>query len=83
MTTLLFLPFLLTAVWGVAPSGPWDEFNFAPASRMVTPQSVFSVSGTVDGAQDLVSGQEGQATLTGDGSFVVLDWGKEVLRHLG
>jgi len=78
MITPFILPFFLSSVWGLAPPGPWDEFNFAPASRVVTPQSIFAVVGTVDGADELVSGQDGQATLTGDGSYVVLDFGKEV-----
>ncbi|THV05163.1 hypothetical protein K435DRAFT_961542 [Dendrothele bispora CBS 962.96] len=78
MAAVIFLSLFISTVWGLAPSGPWDQFNFAPASRVVTPQSVFQVVGSVDGAQELVSGQDGQATLSGDGSYVVLDFGKEV-----
>ncbi|KAF7333480.1 Glycoside hydrolase family 78 protein [Mycena venus] len=62
----------------LAPKGPWDAFNYAPASKIVKPLSVRTVSGDVRGAQGLVQSSQGQATFTGNSSFVVLDWGKEV-----
>ncbi|KAJ7653391.1 glycoside hydrolase family 78 protein [Mycena rosella] len=62
----------------LAPKGPWDAFNYAPASKIVKPVSVRSISGQVQGAQRLVQDSNAQATFTGNSSFVVLDWGKEV-----
>ncbi|KAJ7754100.1 glycoside hydrolase family 78 protein, partial [Mycena metata] len=62
----------------LAPKGPWDAFNYAPASKTVRPVSVRTVSGDVRGAQGLVQNPTAQATFSGNSSFVVLDWGKEV-----
>ncbi|KAK7037884.1 glycoside hydrolase family 78 protein [Favolaschia claudopus] len=62
----------------LAPPGPWDSFNYAPDSKIVKPVTVRTVSGTVQGANGLVENSEAQATFSGDGSYVVLDWGKEV-----
>ncbi|KAJ7328778.1 glycoside hydrolase family 78 protein [Mycena albidolilacea] len=62
----------------LAPNGPWDAFNYAPESKVVKPVSVRTVSGTVEGADSLVQDSSAQATFTGDSSYVVLDWGKEV-----
>ncbi|CAK5265870.1 unnamed protein product [Mycena citricolor] len=62
----------------VAPSGPWDAFNYAPASKTVRPVSVRTVSGQVAGASGLVASPDAQATFQTSGSYVVLDWGKEV-----
>ncbi|EIW81919.1 glycoside hydrolase family 78 protein [Coniophora puteana RWD-64-598 SS2] len=64
----------------LAPSGPWDAFNYAPDSRTVVPASVHGTSGNVAGADALVNATSGSgsATLTGDGSYVTLDFGKEV-----
>jgi hypothetical protein len=62
----------------LAPNGPWDAFNYAPESKVVKPVSVRTVSGTVEGADGLVQDSNAQATFTGDSSYVVLDWGKEV-----
>lgn len=73
-TTLLFI----SSCRGRAPSGPWDQFNYAPSSRTVLPVAVHSVVGTVDGADGLVNTSRGGATLSGDGSYIVLDFGKEV-----
>ncbi|KAJ7226756.1 glycoside hydrolase family 78 protein [Mycena pura] len=77
---LRLFPLLLsiTLCAAVAPKGPWDAFNFAPASKIVTPVSVRTVSGSVRGAQGLVQSSSAQATFTGNSSYVVLDWGKEV-----
>ncbi|KAJ7226788.1 glycoside hydrolase family 78 protein [Mycena pura] len=77
---LRLFPLLLsiTLCAAVAPKGPWDAFNFAPASKTVTPVSVRTVNGIVRGAQGLVQSSSAQATFTGNSSFVVLDWGKEV-----
>ncbi|KAJ7253282.1 glycoside hydrolase family 78 protein [Mycena rebaudengoi] len=71
----VLLPTLCVAL---APKGPWDAFNYAPASKIVKPVSIRSVSGDVSGAEGLVESSAAQVTFTGDGSFVVLDWGIEV-----
>ncbi|KAJ7055763.1 glycoside hydrolase family 78 protein [Mycena amicta] len=78
---LHFLPLLLTQIslcGAVAPKGPWDVFNYAPASKTVRPVSVRTVNGTVHGAAGLVRSATAQATFSGGSSYVVLDWGKEV-----
>ncbi|KAK6981768.1 glycoside hydrolase family 78 protein [Favolaschia claudopus] len=74
LSVLLALPLC----GALAPKGPWDAFNFAPTSKIVKPVSIRSVSGNVRGAQGLVQNSAAQATFSGNGSFVVLDWGKEV-----
>ena len=61
-----------------APSGPWDAFNYAPTNKSVWAVDIQSTNGTVDGATGLVNNTGGNATLTGDGSYIVLDFGKEV-----
>ena len=70
---------LAVLVRAAAPSGPWDDFNYSPASRTVYPTSVHHVEGTVDGAENLIGGQ-GSVTIQGVNSWLTLDFGKEV-RH--
>ncbi|EJD04901.1 Six-hairpin glycosidase [Fomitiporia mediterranea MF3/22] len=60
-----------------APNGPWDAFNYAPVSRTVRPAAVFKSWGSIANAENLLS-ESGEASLSGDGSFVALDFGKEV-----
>ncbi|KAF8198162.1 glycoside hydrolase family 78 protein [Mycena galopus ATCC 62051] len=72
------LVLLIPLCAALAPSGPWDTFNYAPESKVVKPVSVRTVSGTVDGAEGLVQDSASQATFVGDSSYIVLDWGKEV-----
>ncbi|KZP23277.1 glycoside hydrolase family 78 protein, partial [Athelia psychrophila] len=62
----------------IAPSGTWDAFNYSPANRTLGAVNIHSVNGTVDGASGLVNNTAGNATLSGSGSYVVLDFGKEV-----
>ena len=74
----LFLSGLYTAVaLASAPKGPWDAFNYAPESRLVRPTGVFQTVGSVDSASELVS-ETGAASISGNGSWVTLDFGKEV-----
>lgn len=73
-TTILFVSTCL----GKAPSGPWDVFNYAPSNKTVGAVSVHSTSGSVSGATELVNNAAGNATFSGNGSYVVLDFGKEV-----
>ncbi|SDJ04079.1 alpha-L-rhamnosidase [Lentzea albidocapillata subsp. violacea] len=53
-----------------------DPNNFAPASRTLKPVAVHQTIGTVAEPGNLVTG--GAARLSGNGSYVVLDFGKEV-----
>ncbi|KAF9447500.1 glycoside hydrolase family 78 protein [Macrolepiota fuliginosa MF-IS2] len=62
----------------VAPPGPWDSFNFAPKNRTSRPTSIRTVSGDVQNAGALVNSSAGATILSGNGSFVVVDFGQEV-----
>ena len=64
-------------VTGLAPKGAWDEFNYAPNSRVVRPTSIFKSSGSIQNSDSLFS-DEGHTTISGSGSYVSLDFGKEV-----
>ncbi|EIW56811.1 Six-hairpin glycosidase [Trametes versicolor FP-101664 SS1] len=66
----------LVAVRASAPAGPWDAFNFAPKSRTVYPTAVKVTHGGVRNANALVT--KGAATLSGNGSWLALDFGVEV-----
>ncbi|KAF4588534.1 hypothetical protein EYR40_010086 [Pleurotus pulmonarius] len=59
-----------------APPGPWDQFNYAPASKVVFPSAIHEVDGGVENADRIVGGS-GSATLSGSSSFT-LDFGIEV-----
>jgi alpha-L-rhamnosidase len=65
------------------PSAPdWQSYVETPASATVCPAAIVSTSGTVTGAQNLVCGGSGGATLTmtsgGATPAIVLDYGHEV-----
>src|ERR1700761_519388 len=78
MLTLQLLSLLSTAA-ALAPAGPWDAFNLAPDSRVVRPTAIHGATGNVTSPDNLVGGTStAMATLSGSGSFVTLDWGKEV-----
>lgn len=72
---------LAAAAFAVSPKGLWDTFNYAPPSRTVWPVAVRSFHGSVRGAQQLLD-NKGSATLAGNGSWVALDFGKEVIPRL-
>lgn len=61
----------------VAPGGPWDSFNFAPDSKTLWPAAIHETHGSVKDGQELIS-NSGKATLSGEGSWIALDYGKEV-----
>ncbi|WP_425827061.1 alpha-L-rhamnosidase C-terminal domain-containing protein [Streptomyces fractus] len=66
-----------------APAGRWDRFNLSPASRTVRPVAVHSTTGKVTTPEVLAPGQRKgargrYARLSGQGSTVTLDFGKEV-----
>ncbi|SFE08406.1 alpha-L-rhamnosidase [Actinacidiphila alni] len=66
---------------GKAPSGAWDAFNLSPASRTVRPVAVYTLTGTVRDPEALVGKGHGAAKatrITGKGSSVTFDFGKEV-----
>lgn len=73
-TIALVLPAVALAS---APSGPWDAFNYAPDSRTVWPSAIRRVEGDVQNPDQLVK-NAGSATLASNGSWVTLDYGKEV-----
>ncbi|KAJ7842815.1 glycoside hydrolase family 78 protein [Mycena olivaceomarginata] len=62
----------------LAPNGPMGRLQLRSGIKGCEPVSVRTVSGTVEGADGLVQDSSAQATFTGDSSYVVLDWGKEV-----
>ncbi|KAG6901133.1 hypothetical protein C0995_016691 [Termitomyces sp. Mi166 len=61
-----------------APPGPWDRFNYAPLNRTVRPKVFRGSGGNVETPEQLVPPHDGSATLIGNGSYVVLDFGQEV-----
>lgn len=70
--------FFVSTCSGKAPTGPWDAFNYSPTNKDVRPAAVHSTNGSVTGASGLVDNSAGNATLSGNGAYVVLDFGKEV-----
>ena len=64
------------AAAAVSSSTPGDPYNLSPTSRTLAPVSVFITSGTVTSPTNILSGQA--TRLTGNGSSVTLDFGKEV-----
>jgi alpha-L-rhamnosidase len=65
------------------PSSPdWQSYVETPSASTVCPTAIESTSGTVTGAQNLVCGGSGGATLTmtsgGATPTIVLDYGQEV-----
>lgn len=80
IVTLAFA--LISTASAAAPKGAWDAFNLAPSARVVRPVSVKEIAGTVSNGQSLVS-EAGRATLSGNQTWITLDFGKEVrLGHL-
>ena len=71
----------LSSVTASAPSGPWDDFNYAPSSRTVSPTAIYKYEGTVDNPEGILDSDAQSATLNGAGTWISVDFGKEV-RHL-
>lgn len=65
--------------WATAPSGPWDTFNLAPATRVVRPTSVKKSHGSIKNGNALLT-SSGQAIFSANESWLTLDFGKEVCR---
>ena len=59
-----------------AATNPCAADNLSPASRTLAASSVYATTGTVSNASALLSG--GNTRLTGSGSAVTLDFGKDV-----
>jgi alpha-L-rhamnosidase len=85
VTCLAALALVFPGTSAASPNtyGPdWQHYVQAPSSATVCPTAVTSTSGTVTGAQHLVCGGTGGATLTlaagGPTPTIVLDYGKEV-----
>ncbi|KAJ8091938.1 hypothetical protein PM082_024173 [Marasmius tenuissimus] len=76
--SLLFLLLLSTGSKAKAPSGPWDDFNYAPSSRVVRPVSVRRTEGNVSGTQNLLTEPQNGTAEIASGAWVTLDFGIEV-----
>lgn len=70
----------LAGTAGVGESGsvnrPWEQYNLSPSSRTVSPVRVTRTTGTVADPANVLRGRA--TVLTGRGSSVTLDFGKEV-----
>ena len=77
-TCFLLLGFLLPRTTASAPSGPWDDFNYAPASRIVYPQRIYDTNGDVEHEDGLLLADANPTTLSGADAWVTIDFGKEV-----
>jgi alpha-L-rhamnosidase len=62
--------------WPATPA--WQNYVETPSGSTICPVAVTSTAGTVSGAQNLLCGGTGTATLTSSGSAIVLDYGKDV-----
>ena len=58
------------------PGQPWDKYNLSPASRTLAPMRLTRSTGTVSNPSGVLHGRP--TVLTGTGSSVTLDFGKEV-----
>ena len=65
-----------SAAASAAAANPCAADNLSPTSHTVAPTSVYATAGTVGSPANLLSGQP--TRLTGSGSSVTLDFGKEV-----
>ncbi|KAK1229043.1 hypothetical protein PQX77_007907 [Marasmius sp. AFHP31] len=61
-----------------APSGPWDDFNYAPSSRVVRPVSIRRTEGSVSGTQNLLTDSKNGTADIASGAWVTLDFGIEI-----
>ncbi|KAF8493309.1 Six-hairpin glycosidase [Gautieria morchelliformis] len=75
---------LISGCFALAPSGPWDTFNIAPASKTLWPTAVKATHGSVLAPHNLVLGAKSNATaaILQGYSWVALDFGKEVGGHI-
>jgi len=83
MTRQLLISLTALALVGMAAASmpsvaanPWDVYNLAPTTRTLAPIAVYKTSGTVTNPNNVLSG--GATRLSGSGSLITLDFGKEV-----
>jgi hypothetical protein len=75
----LILPLVAATALARSPNGPWDSFNYAPKFRTVYPKSVFRIGGHALNASNLLGLESGSfATVSGQDSYIALDFGVEV-----
>ncbi|GAA4495836.1 alpha-L-rhamnosidase C-terminal domain-containing protein [Actinoallomurus oryzae] len=55
---------------------PWDAYNLSPKTRTVRPVAVYNTNGTVTDPSAVLKG--GRTRISGNGSYVTLDFGKDV-----
>lgn len=84
LSFLCSLDFISLSAFASAPVGPWSEFMYAPKSRVVYPRTVKEIVGAVRKAESLVTQPDSLAvrgaTLSGNQSWLTLDFGVEVPR---
>ncbi|KAF7536154.1 hypothetical protein G7054_g4783 [Neopestalotiopsis clavispora] len=77
----------VNAAWllrAAAAQIPYQEYVLAPTSRVVYPVSIYQSGGNVENAAALLTSEFGQnqstqsTTFTGNGSYVTLDFGKNI-----
>ncbi|MCJ1331883.1 hypothetical protein MMC10_008575 [Thelotrema lepadinum] len=56
---------------------PYSQYILAPLTRTVSPKAVHQINGTASGAENLLSGGSGSASIGSNGS-VALDFGKNI-----
>lgn len=76
MINSLYILLCASCVYGIAPSGPWDAFNYAPKSKTVYPTAIYHSEGSIENPENLVN-NTASATISGEGSWVALDFGVE------
>ena len=62
---------------GLTSGLPYEEYILSPESRHLAPEYVYEVSGTVQNAEALLSGNKGSARLEGK-SWITLDYAKNI-----
>lgn len=70
---VICLPLLVALTASAGAVKPWDEFNFSPKNRDISPVKIHRHHGVTFLATDIFP-----LTLDGAGAFVVLDFGKNV-----
>lgn len=70
-------PFGMLLVAGLTTAAQYEQYILAPDSRTLNPASVYKVNGTVNNAESLIGGSDGNAVFDGPSS-VTLDFGKNI-----
>ncbi|GLY92042.1 alpha-L-rhamnosidase C-terminal domain-containing protein [Actinoallomurus iriomotensis] len=55
---------------------PWDAYNLSPKTRTIRPVAIYNSNGSVTDPSAVLTGE--QTRISGKGSYVTLDFGKEV-----